>query len=90
MHRDDVAEVGEESPLALQILDYLRRHPQAKDSVEGIAQFWVRADPIEVRRVLDRLVDLRLVEKRSSPSMDLYSGPIAEGVLDASMARFAD
>ncbi len=90
MHRDDVAEVGEESPLALLILDYLRRHPQAKDSVEGIAQFWVHADPIEVRRVLDRLVDLKLVEKRSSPSMDLYSGPIAETALDASLASLAD
>lgn len=88
MHRDDVAEVGEESPLALQILDYLRRHPQAKDSVEGIAQFWVQADPIEVRRALDRLVDLRLVEKRSSPSMDLYSGSVAEEALDAPMASY--
>ncbi|MGH9319221.1 MAG: hypothetical protein ACRD21_11205 [Vicinamibacteria bacterium] len=73
MHREDVAEIGKESPLALRILDYLRSHPQAKDSVEGIAQFWVSADPIEVRRALDRLVDMKLVEKRSSASMDLYS-----------------
>jgi hypothetical protein len=90
MHRDDVAEVGQESPLALQILDYLRRHPQAKDSVEGIAQFWVHADPIEVRRALDRLVDLKLIEKRSSASMDLYSGPIIQGAFDAPIATFAD
>ncbi len=73
MHRDDVADVGKESPLALRILDYLRRHPQAKDSVEGIAQFWVSADPIEVRRALDRLVEMKLIEKRSSAAMDLYS-----------------
>jgi DNA-binding IclR family transcriptional regulator len=73
MHRDDVAEIGKESPLALQILDYLRRHPQAKDSVEGIAQFWVSADPVEVRRALDRLVEMKLVEKRASAAMDLYS-----------------
>jgi hypothetical protein len=73
MHRDDVAEIGKESPLALRILDYFRSHPQAKDSVEGIAQFWVHADPIEVRRALDRLVDMQLVEKRSAASMDLYS-----------------
>ncbi len=73
MHREDVAEIGKESPLALQILDYLRRHPQAKDSIEGIAQFWVSADPIEVRRALDRLVDMKLIEKRSSSAMDLYS-----------------
>jgi hypothetical protein len=73
MNREDVAEIGKESPLALRILDYLRSHPQAKDSVEGIAQFWVSADPIEVRRALDRLVDMKLVEKRASASMDLYS-----------------
>jgi hypothetical protein len=73
MHREDVAEIGKESPLALQILDYLRRHPQAKDSVEGIAQFWVSGDPVEVRRALDRLVDRKLIEKRSSAAMDLYS-----------------
>lgn len=73
MHCDDVAEIGKESPLTLQILDYLRRHPQAKDSIEGIAQFWVSADPIEVRRALDQLVDNKLVEKRSSAAMDLYS-----------------
>ncbi len=73
MHREDVAEIGKESPLALRILDYFRRHPQAKDSVEGIAQFWVSADPIEVRRALDRLVDMKLVEKRASAAMDLYS-----------------
>jgi DNA-binding MarR family transcriptional regulator len=73
MHREDVADIGKESPLALRILDYLRRHPQAKDSVEGIAQFWVSADPIEVRRALDRLVDMNLVERRSNAAMDLYS-----------------
>ena len=73
MQRADVDAIEGESPLALQILDYFRRHPQAKDSVEGIAQFWVSADPIEVRRALDRLVDMRLVEKRSSAVVDLYS-----------------
>ena len=73
MQSEDVADVGKGSPLALQILDYLRSHPQAKDSVEGIAQFWVSADPIEVRRALDQLVDRKLIEKRSSAAMDLYS-----------------
>jgi hypothetical protein len=72
MYREDAA-TAEASPLALQILDYFRRHPQAKDSVEGIAQFWVSADPIEVRRALDKLVDMKLVEKRTNASMDLYS-----------------
>jgi len=73
MSVENVAEIGEHSELALQILDYFRRHPQAKDSVEGIARFWVSADPLEVRRALDKLVELRLVEKRKNASMDLYS-----------------
>ncbi len=73
MSVDNVADIGEDSQLALQILDYFRRHPLAKDSVEGIARFWVSADPLEVRRALDKLVDLRLVEKRKNASMDLYS-----------------
>ena len=73
MNVQNVAEIGAHSELALRILDYFRRHPQAKDSVEGIARFWVSADAIEVRRVLDRLVELKLVEKRANASMDLYS-----------------
>lgn len=73
MSVNNVADIGEESPLALQILDYFRRYPQAKDSVEGIARWWVNADPIEVRRALDKLVDLKLVQKRSKASMELYS-----------------
>ena len=73
MSLQNVVEIGEDSQLALRILDYLRRHPQAKDSVEGIARFWVNADPIEVRRALDKLVDLKLVVKRANASIDLYS-----------------
>ena len=73
MSLQNVVEIGEDSQLALRILDYLRRHPQAKDSVEGIARFWVNADPIEVRRSLDKLVDLKLVVKRANASIDLYS-----------------
>ncbi len=73
MIRKNVADLGEDSPLALQILDYFRRHPQAKDSVEGIARFWVDADPVEVSQALEKLVDLDLISKRKNASIDLYS-----------------
>ncbi len=73
MIRENVADLGEDSPLALQILDYFRRHPQAKDSVEGIARFWVDADPVEVSQALEKLVDLDLISKRKNASIDLYS-----------------
>ena len=73
MNVESVAEIGEDSQLALQILDYFRRHPQAKDSVEGIARFWVDADPVEVSQALEKLVDLDLISKRKNASIDLYS-----------------
>ena len=72
MSRENVAEIGEDSPVALQILDYFRRHPQAKDSIEGIARFWVDADPVDGSRELEKLVELGLISKRKNNSMDLY------------------
>jgi hypothetical protein len=73
MSLQGVVEIGEDSQLALRTLDYLRRYPQAKDSVEGIARFWVNTDLIEVRRSLDKLVDLKLVVKRVNAFIDFYS-----------------
>jgi hypothetical protein len=65
-------EFVENSQLAFKILDYFRRYPQAKDTVEGIAKWWVQEDTVEVRRVLDKLVDLKLVGKRTNAAFDLY------------------
>jgi hypothetical protein len=70
----EVMEFVESSQLAAKILDYFRRYPQAKDTVEGIAKWWVQEDPVEVRRVLDKLVDMDLVGKRSNAALDLYFG----------------
>ena len=43
-----------------QILEYLREHPNASDTLEGILQWWindyVRYTPTQVHRALDRLV----------------------------------
>ena len=67
----EVMEFVENSKLAFKILDYFRRYPQAKDTVEGIAKWWVQGHPVEVRRVLDKLVDLNAVGKRSNAAVDL-------------------
>ncbi len=75
----DVMEFVENSQLAFRILDYFRRYPQAKDTVEGIAKWWVQEDAVEVRRVLDKLVDLKLVGKRTNAAFDLYFGVSENG-----------
>jgi hypothetical protein len=75
----EVAEFVENTQLAFKILDYFRRYPQAKDTVEGIAKWWVQDDAIEVRRVLDKLVDLDLVGKRSNAALDLYYAGSSNG-----------
>jgi hypothetical protein len=51
----------EETAIAEAVRDYVRRHPESMDSVEGIAHWWIpdniRRPTLGVlRRVLDRLV----------------------------------
>jgi Fe2+ or Zn2+ uptake regulation protein len=59
MNDEDVAQV---------ILAYLAEHPQAMDSVEGIAQWWIMRQQIRVKattvtRVLQGLTEQGLVEE---------------------------
>ncbi len=75
MSRIEASEHIENSKLALKILAYFRNHPEAKDSVQGIAKWWVQDNPYEVRQVLEKLVGLDLVGKRSNPYFDYYFAP---------------
>jgi Fe2+ or Zn2+ uptake regulation protein len=57
--------------LAAEILRYLRGHPHASDSVEGIAQWWIKRQRLEetldqVQQALDRLVARSLVQSHTS------------------------
>ncbi len=50
------------------VLGYLAEHPQAMDSVEGIAEWWIMQQQIRVNvntlsRVLQRLVNRGLLEE---------------------------
>jgi len=54
--------------VAQSILAYLAEHPQAMDSVEGIAQWWimrqqVRVNVMKLTQVLRQLVESGLVEE---------------------------
>ena len=78
MNQEATKQLGDNAQLALKILDYLRHHPQAKDSAEGIAMWWVEDEPGQVRRVLEQLVDLNLLGKRTQSSFDIYFRTEAE------------
>ena len=49
------------------VIQYLVEHPQAMDTAEGIADWWIRDgeshDVEQVRRVLGRLADRGLIER---------------------------
>ncbi len=49
---------------AIAILHYLRDHPQAKDGVEGIAQWWIGEEREIVEKALALLVNEGVIEKR--------------------------
>jgi hypothetical protein len=57
-------------PVALQILSYLSRHPDAQDTVEGIAEWWMLEQRIrlvinEVKKALAELVGQGMLIERT-------------------------
>ena len=55
--------------VAIAIVTYLRRHPDAKDNLDGIALWWVDEDREVVEKSLLLLAELGVVKK----DHDLYS-----------------
>lgn len=54
-----------------EILEYLARHPQAQDTVEGIAEWWIleqraHTSVAQVKAALERLVARGLVAAQTS------------------------
>lgn len=53
------------SEIAQEILDHLRKHPQAQDTLEGIGQWWLPAEmksrAAAIKDALDELVDAGLI-----------------------------
>jgi uncharacterized lipoprotein YddW (UPF0748 family) len=67
-----IADAHALTPTAQQILAYLTRHPNAQDTVEGIAAWWlleenIRSSITETQMALDQLVAANLVVEQTSP-----------------------
>lgn len=65
------------SRLAADILAYLRQHDRSRDSLEGIAEWWLMENDIvrrmaDVRNALQELVSAGLVEKVEAGSGQQY------------------
>ena len=61
------------APLEVQILAYLKEHPQASDTIEGISQWWLPGvyhtkSLGEVRAALEHLVSTELICARIDSS----------------------
>jgi hypothetical protein len=68
---------AEESGLARAILEYLSRHPQAKDTREGIATWWLQQQQIEqavrrISRVMEFLASRNFIIERRGPDLRVY------------------
>ena len=76
------------------ILAYLRRHPGAKDTVEGIARWWLLNERVEqtvdrIERALEWLIENDLIEENQLQG-DLYSYTLKNGKqtqVDAALQR---
>lgn len=64
---------GSQSELKSSLVDYLEKHPEAKDTIVGIARWWVFEKPDQVEAVLQELVEKGLIEKKNFSSLVLYS-----------------
>jgi DNA-binding HxlR family transcriptional regulator len=67
----------DERQVADEILGYLTEHPQAMDTLEGIAEWWLMRQHIRVSvtmlaRVLRRLTEQGVLEELGSPEEPRY------------------
>jgi DNA-binding transcriptional ArsR family regulator len=67
----------EEMRTALLILRYLSKNPNAKDTIQGIAEWWILNERIdqtidEIDKALDYLVSENLIRKRNYQGQNTY------------------
>jgi len=70
--------------VAAEIVGYLRAHPEAADTVEGAAQWWLERQPDRetIERAMTLLVNGRMVERHTLPegTTVFRSGPLLAAV----------
>ena len=64
-------------PPAPEILDYLARHPDAQDTIEGILHWWVLDAHIRkwaprISETVKQLVELGFLEEKASPDGHVF------------------
>jgi len=59
-------------------MNYLRDHPMAKDTVEGIARWWVNENKVMVRAALKLLIEENVMEKHGKFYQLVQGGSIAQ------------
>lgn len=62
-----------------QILRYLMKNPEAKDTIQGIVRWWLPKDPVErrqdeVQEALEHLVARRWVTQRETATSQRFYG----------------
>jgi hypothetical protein len=77
LKRHKKREASSPSGLKSKIVQYLEQHPEAKDTILGIARWWVSEQPDRVEAVLEELVEKGLIEKKNFSSFILYSLSVA-------------
>ncbi len=73
---DDLGPKGSLQKLIREILEYLVKNPEAKDTLEGIQQWWLEKGknefrPVEVEEALDVLVRSGWLTKRT-PAQSIF------------------
>ncbi len=66
-----------EEELSEAVMEYLSEHPEAEDTLEGIAEWWVmrrqvRSEVAALREVLRRLTDRGVLEKIGTGDSSRY------------------
>ena len=77
MVENQLFETERDPKLTYMILSYLQTHPNAMDTLEGIAEWWILSEKIKlnlakVKLALDVLMDEHIIEKKSFNGQKVY------------------